>query len=267
MPVANLQSYRSVALRVHSSAYVTQDLSRLMEDSVLARLRERCGFEAVGAANGGPADVVLDLNITKHQRGGTGWIRNENQILIDTLLVLSDGVDGELLGTATIHGKSSGAVVNNRPQEHEAIEVIAKTVADLLATSGCSGPRVARMPDPVPAATGSAAVGSAGEGGGELGSAAPPTADESRRAEAEALNEQGKEKLFGADTAGALALFQQANAVLPDPKYQFNVCVALGAAERWDEAIAACTQARSMSPSAKLAAKIDQRIEALRARQ
>lgn len=265
MPVANLQSYRSVALRVHSSAYVTQDLSRLMEDSVLARLRERCGFEAVGAANGGPADVVLDLNITKHQRGGTGWIRNENQVLIDTLLVLSDGIDGELLGTATIHGKSSGTVINNRPQENEAIEVIAKSVAELLATSGCSGPRVARMPDPVPASTGSAGTGSAGQPGGELGSGA--VVDESRRAEAEALNEQGKEKLFGADTAGALALFQQANATLPDPKYQFNVCVALGAAERWDEAIAACTQARSMNPSAKLAAKIDQRLEALRARQ
>jgi hypothetical protein len=145
--------------------------------------------------------------------------------------------------------------------------VIAKTVAELLAKSGCTGPRVARAPEPGPMPdNGSAGQGSAGTPG-DMGSgagSAAPTPDESRRADAEALNEQGKSKLFAADTAGALAAFQQANATLPDPKYQFNVCVALGAQERWPEAIAACEQARGMNPSAKLAAKIDQRLVGLR---
>jgi hypothetical protein len=229
-----------------------------LESSVLERLRQTCGFEQVGAAGTTPADVVLDLNITGISKGGTGWIRNENQVQVDTLLVLSDGQAGDLLGTATIHGKSSGTVINNAPQENEAVAVIAKTVAELLAKSGCSGPRVARAPAPVPAPeTGSASQGSA----------AAPVVDETKRAEADSLNNKGKERLFAADTAGALALFQQAMSVLPDPKYQFNVCVALGAQEKWDDAIAACKQARSMNPSASLAAKIDQRLDALQHRQ
>jgi hypothetical protein len=255
MPVANLQSYRTVALRVHSSAYASQGLATTLESSVLERLRQTCGFEQVAAAGTTPADVVLDLNITNISKGGTGWIRNENQVQVDTLLVLSDGQAGDLLGTATIHGKSSGTVINNAPQENEAVAVIAKTVAELLAKSGCSGPRVARAPVPPPE-TGSAAEGSAA-----------PAVDESKRAEAEGLNDKGKERLFAADTAGALALFQQAMSVLPDPKYQFNVCVALGAQEKWDDAIAACKQARSMNPPASLAGKIDQRLDALQHRQ
>jgi hypothetical protein len=255
MPVANLQSYRTVALRVHSSAVAPQDLATTLESSVLERLRQTCGFEQVGAAGTTPADVVLDLNITGISKGGSGWIRNENQVQVDTLLVLSDGQAGDLLGTATIHGKSSGTVINNAPQENEAIAVIAKTVAELLAKSGCSGPRVARAPVAAPD-TGSASQGSAA-----------PVVDETKRAEADALNDKGKERLFAADTAGALALFLQAMSVLPDPKYQFNVCVALGAQEKWDDAIAACKQARSMNPSASLATKIDQRLDALQHRQ
>jgi len=136
MPVANLQSYRTVALRVHSSAFASQGLAMTLETSVLERLRQTCGFEQVGGAGTTAADVVLDLNITNISKGGTGWIRNENQVQIDTLLVLSDGQAGDLLGTATIHGKSSGTVINNAPQENEAIAVIAKTVAELLAKSG-----------------------------------------------------------------------------------------------------------------------------------
>jgi hypothetical protein len=254
MPVANLQIYRSVVLRVRSSAFASQGVAMMMEAAVLDKLRYACGFEQIGPASGVPADMVVDLNITNLARGGTGFIRNENQIVIDTLLVLSDPQDGELLGTARIRGKSSGAVINNQPQEAEAIEVIARSIAELFATSGCTGPRIARAqpvvtpdPDPDPQQ--------------------PPAIDETRRAEAEALNEQGKERLFAADTANALALFQRANQTLPDAKYQFNVCLALGALERWDAATAACRQARAMNPPPALAAKIDQRLQALQARQ
>lgn len=253
MPVADLKPYRTVALRVRSSAFASQGIAMYMENAVLARLRQSCGFEQVGGAGQAPADVILDLNITKHQRGSTGFISNANQVTIETLLVLSDG-QGELLGTATIRGKSSGTVINNRPQDNEAVEVIAKTIGDTLAKSGCAGPRVARAePDPPPPPP--------GEGSGSQ--ADPGQPDESRRAEAEAYNEKGKEALFRADSAGALALFQQANATVPDAKYQFNVCVALGALERTTDAIAACKQARAMNPSAKLAAKIDERLKNL----
>jgi hypothetical protein len=256
MPVASLSSYRTVALRVRSSAFASQGIAMMMETSVLDKLRHRCGFEQVGPATGAAADVVLDLTITNKLRGGSGVFRNENQVTIDTLLVLSDGQDGELLGTASIRGKSSGAVINNMPQEAEAIDVIAKSIADLLATSGCTGPRVARAPQSGPGTEDPATATPSG-----------PPVDEGRRAQAEAFNEQGKERLFAADTGGALALFQQANATVPDAKYQFNVCVALGALERWDDAITACRQARAMNPPERLAAKIDQRLQGLQQRQ
>lgn len=267
MPIANLQSYRAIALRVRSSQFATQGLAMTMETAVVNHIRQRCGFESVGPA-GSPSDIILDLTITKYAKGGDGWIRNENQVVMDTLMVLSDPTDGELLGTANIHGKSSGAVVNNAPQENEAIAVIAKTVADVMWKSGCSGPRVAKAPPPPPPPVGGGSGSDAGSGTGS-GTGTPPPAgpDEAKRAEAEKLNDAGKEKLFNADTAGALALFTQANQMLPDAKYQFNVCLALGAMERWNDAIGACQQAKAMNPSAKLAAKIDQRLAGLQQKQ
>lgn len=255
MPVANLQTYRTVGLRVHSTAFASQGLAMFLESAVLQRLQQQCGFEQVGRAGATPADVVLDLNVTHAGRGGGGWVSNENLATIDTLLVLSDGQDGELLGTARIQGKSSGAIINSAPPENEAVEVIAKTIAEILAKSGCSGPRIARAPVTPPTTTPPTGSGSAG------------SPDESHRAEAEALNEQGKEKLFAADVAGALTAFQQAMALLPDAKYEFNVCLTFGAQEQWDRAIAACHQARGMNPSPALATKIDKRLDVLQHRQ
>ncbi len=270
-PIGNLKSYRSLALRVRSTQFATQGLAMTMEAAVINHLRARCGFEAVSPGNNNaPADVILDLTITHYNKGGEGWIRNANQVVMDTQLVLSDGADGELLGTANIHGKSSGAVVNDAPQENEAIAIIAKTIGDVLAKSGCMGPRVAKaVTTPPPGqGSGSADPGSgSGSGSGSAVVTTPATPDEAKRADAETLNNQGKEKLFAADNAGALTLFQQANATLPDAKYQFNVCLALGALERWNDAITACRQARSMNPPEKLAAKIDQRLQGLAQKQ
>lgn len=263
MPVANLQSYRTVSLRVRSTAFATQGQAMYLEAAVLRKLQEKCGFDQI-AQGGSPADVVLDLNITHMGRGGGGWVTNSSLATIDTLLVLSDGQTGDLLGTANIHGKSSGMILNNTPPENEAVEVVAKTVADVLAKSGCSGPRIAKVepPPPRPDTTPPTGQGSAGQG-----SAAPVPPDESRRAEAEALNEQGKEKLRGAEVAGALAAFQQANTLVPDARYQYNVCLAYETLEQWDKAIAACHKARDMNPEPRLVTKIDHRLDLLQHRQ
>lgn len=256
MPVANLQSYRTVALSVRSTAFASQGYAVSLERAVLQKLQRTCGFEQIGRASATPADVVLDLNITNTTRSSGGWVAGSTSATIDTLLVLTDGESGDLLGTARIHGKSSGM----GGAEGEAVEVVAKTVADVLAKSGCSGPRIARAePPPTPPGPGPGP----GSGSGE-GSAAPP--DEAKRAEAEALNEQGKLKLRSADVEGAIATFQQANTVVPDARYVFNLCMAFGAAERWDHAIAACRQARGMNPEERLAMKIDERLEMLQRR-
>src|SRR5262245_30517960 len=161
MPVANLQSYRTVGLRVRSTAFASQGLAMFLEKATLDKLRQRCGFEQVGPVAGGPpAEVILDLNITATGRGGGGWITNSGTATIDSLLVLSDGQSGELLGTARIKGQSSGVIVNNAPPENEAINEIAKAVANTLAKSGCSGPRVARVEPPPPPGPGPGSAGS-----------------------------------------------------------------------------------------------------------
>ena len=247
MPVANLQSYRTVVLRVKATAFAAQGHAMYLEAAVLQKLRQNCKFEPLAKGASTPADVVLDLNITNMGRGGGGFISASDRATIDTLLVLTDGQNGELLGTAGIHGESSGISLNSAPPENEALDVIAQTVADVLAKSGCSGPRVARA-EPTPPPPGN-------------GSAAAP--DETHRAEAEALNEQGKTKLQNADVAGALAAFQQATSLLPDARYEYNVCVTFETQAAWDKAITACRHARSLNPQPKLITKIDHRLDLL----
>jgi len=265
MPVANLQAYRSIALRAHTNAFASQGQAMLLEGAVTMKLRQKCGFDAVGPfAQTANADVVLDLNITKVSRGGGGIMSNPNKANVDVLVVLTDGRDRDLLGTATIRGQSSGMIVNNNLPENQAIEVVADAIANLLTKSGCSGPRIARI-DPPPVPGPGPDVGPIPNGGSNTASTPPP--DDATRQRAEALNEGGKEKLYGADLAGALALFQQANGMAPDPRYLFNVCLTLGAQEQWDNAVSACQQARSMNPPETLAGKIDRRLESLQKRQ
>jgi tetratricopeptide (TPR) repeat protein len=257
MPVASLQTYRTVALRV-SAVPQAQGQAYYLESSVLSRLQQVCGFSGVGRYNGSPADLYLDLNVTAAGRGGSGWITNANVATIDTLLVLTDGQSGDLIGSARIHGQSSQMQINNNNPEQQAVDVVSKTIADMLAKSGCSGPRLAKAappPPPPPPATGS------GTGSGTGSATAPDT--EAHRAEAEKLNEDGKTKFRTADLAGAIALFQQANQVAPDPRYIFNICLAYEAQQQWQQATASCQQAKSMSPNAELSAKIDHRLDLL----
>jgi hypothetical protein len=273
MPVANLQTHRTVAIRVHTAAFAAQGQAMFLENAVIQKLRQKCSFDQIGKPTAQKSDLVVDLNITKVARGGGGILSNPNVATVDTLLVLTDGQDGELLGTATIHGKSSGMIVNNSVPETQAIEVTAQTIAEMLAKSGCSGPRVARAepppPNPVgPGSSGPVGPGSSGPvGPGSSGPVGPAVVvDETQRPAAEALNDQGKERLYGADLPGALALFQQANAKLPDARYAFNVCLTFAAQENWNEAMGACRNARGMNPRADLAAKIDQRIASIQTR-
>ena len=259
MPVANLQTYRTVAIRVRSTGFAMQGHAMFLEKAVTDRLHMQCGFESVGPPGAAPADVTLDLNITNMNRGGGGIISNPNLVTMDTLLVLTDGQNGEPLGTARIHGKSSGMLMNNAPPENEAIDIVARTVADILTKSGCTGPRLARA-EPPPAPPGP--PDPAGPGSGT-----PPAGDEAHRAEADALNKQGKEKLQSADLPGALAAFQQANALLPDARYEFNVCLTFEAQEKWKSAMDACKQARAMNPKPELQSKIDHRLDLLAHRQ
>ena len=270
MPVANLQSYRTVALRVKSN--VARGYLQMLQTMTVSKLQQACGFESIVSAGRGQADVLLDLNITSTGRGGTGIMRNPNLATVEALLVLTDGQNGDLMGTARIHGQSSGMVINNNPPEGEAMDVIAKAVVDLLVRSGCSGPRVARVePAPLPPQPGNPNPGNPNPGNPNPGNPPgpgsagnPPPPDETHRADAEALNDSGKVKLQGADMAGALSDFQKANLLLPDARYEFNVCLVFEAQQQWDQATTACRQARALSPEPRLVEKIDKRLELLK---
>jgi hypothetical protein len=260
MPVANLQTYHSVGLRVQSTAFASQGRAAMLENAMIGYLRQKCGFESVGRAEQGRNDVILDLTVTAAGRGGGGLISNPNLATLDAMLVLSDGQNGELLGSAKVHGQSSSVVINNSNPENEAIDVMAKTIAEMLGKSGCSGPRIAKVtpPPPPPVDT-----GSAGPGPGSGSAPPPPPVDESHRQEAEALNDSGKTKFRKADTTGALADFQGAKALISDARYIYNICLVYEAQEQWQQAITTCREARSANPPAEFVERIDYRIELL----
>lgn len=261
MPIANLQTYHSVGLRI-TAVPQAQGQAYYLENAVLDRLHRTCGFESVTRAGGAPTDLILDLNVVAAGRGGSGWIQNANLATIDTLLVLSDGSNGELLGSARIHGQSSQMALNTSNPEQQAVDVVAQTIGDILGKSGCGGPRLAKVaPPPPPPNTGSATAPGQGSG------SAVATSGDGHRADADKLNDQGKDKFRTADLNGALAMFEQANNVDPDPRYVLNICLAYEALEKWGDATASCKQARAMNPPPDLAAKIDHRLDLLKAKQ
>ncbi|HUS33028.1 MAG TPA: hypothetical protein VMZ53_31210 [Kofleriaceae bacterium] len=255
MPIANMQTYSTVALNVRSTAFASQGQAMMLEQQVTQKLQQKCSFVSIQRQGSGPpADVVLDLNVTNTGRGSGGIISNSSTAFIDTLLVLSEGQSGELLGSVRIHGTSSGMIVNNADPANEAAEVIAKTIAEMFAKSGCSGARVAKQePPPVDNGQGS------GAGSGSDGTGSPP--DDAKRGQAEALNQEGTDKLRSADVSGALTAFQQANALVADARYVYNICLAYEAGQQWPNAEQSCKQARTMTTDARLLGKIDKRLD------
>lgn len=253
-PVANLQSYRSVALSVRATAFAAQGRAMQLEASLVNQLRAKCGFESIHRPDGTPVDVMLDLNIVNSGRN-TGVFSTGAQAFVETLLVLTDGPTGELMGTAKIRGQSGGSI-SGSPTDNEAIEVTAQTVANLLAKSGCAGPRIARTEPTQP-----------DQPTQQQPVQGRPPIDESKRPQAEQLNEQGKDKLRSADVNGALANFQAAVALIPDGRYQYNVCLAYETLEQFPSAIDACKKARAMTTEQRLIDKIDHRLDLIAKRQ
>src|SRR5690349_6536480 len=154
-PVANLQVYSLVQVRGTGADANGQGDAKLayeLERASLIKIREKCAFvDVVAGAQPAPRppDLLLDATILRSGRGGDGLVQNENLAVIDVMLVLSDGVDQERLGSADIQGKSSGVDTGGSP-EQEALEAVAGSIADILVTSGCVGPRVARATPPMP---------------------------------------------------------------------------------------------------------------------
>lgn len=257
-PIASLQSYRTVSVKVSTSGSGGRANAAAIAGIVEDKLRKSCGFESIVKPGGNPgADVQIDLNITNIARDTQGFVKNPNRALMDALLVLTDGTNGELMGTAKIHGKSSTVNMTTAQPEAQAADIVAQTVAEIMAKSGCSGPRIAKVvpPPPPPPNTGSGTT------------PPPPAVDETKRPDAEAANDAGKDLLRGGDAPGALASFQKANGLVPDARYLYNACIALAVEEQWDQAQSTCTQARGMTDKPEIISLIDQRLVRIKNKQ
>jgi len=262
-PVADLRPYRVVAVRAAGSGQGA-NLVQQLEMGTVSQLASRCQFDSVVPAShlgSAQPDLVLDLNIQRAFRGGTGMIQNQNKAVVEVLAVLSDGVTQDLLGSAWIQGESSSVLVTGASPEGQAVDAVAKKIADVLGKSGCRGERIARAPEQPeqPAEGGETAGEAGGENGGAVGGESGQ-GDPARREGAEALNDEGKALFKQANIEGAVDKFKAASALYPDPRYDFNLCISYETLKRYDEALAMCQQVIDKKPEQRLVDKAKSRI-------
>jgi len=278
-PIASLETYGSVLIRVGFNQGVpgTQNQVAALEYMTADRLRRACRFNQVLLASQQPqarTDLIMDMNIQQlffgadPNQGGLIKFHNSSQATADVAVILSDGINDELVGSAQIRGRS--AAVTTASPEAQAITVVADKVAEIMKTSGCHLDRVARAPEPPPQTT-TTAVGQTGTGeqtgegsgseGGEEKGQRQETIDQ-----AEALNDEGKTLFRQANAAGASAKFQAAIDLIADPRYYFNLCLAREAEGKFDAALTACQQIKSMGGDERLVAKATERVEIIKSK-
>jgi hypothetical protein len=248
-PVANLQSYQTALIRVSSAPGLSQ-YTPVLEFATSDKLMGSCGFgRVVSPTQVGSLqpDLIVDLNIRSTSRGGGGFIKNPNLATVSVTMVLSDGIDESLLGSADIVGQSASVAIEGNDPENEALIAVAKRVNAILGKSGCKGARIARAAPPVE----------------QPPVAAPGTPEltEEERAQAEAANDEGKRLFRAAEIAAAKAQFEQAISVAKDPRYYFNLCLAHEALSDFDSAVQACNSVLSSNPQDRLAEKANQRLQ------
>lgn len=248
-PVADLKVYRKVLVRGSAgqmAAWQGEDLA----NRTAAQLQALCGFDAVftGASDGGrdDFDLIVDLNILASGRGGGGIIKNPNLAVVEVAMILSDGLNDELLGSAQIRGQSSAVLVAGSNPEQQALTVVSQEVGKILLKSGCSGPRIARA-DPI-------------EEEPPKPKAEKPQVTEEQIAEAEEANNRGKQLFRTAKVSEARAEFERAIELNPDPRYIMNLCLAHEALNDYDVAIQTCERVIEAKPEERLVKKAEQRI-------
>ncbi len=245
-PVANLQSYQNVLVRVNSSPGLER-YRPVLEFAATDAMMHRCNFSRVvipSQLGETRPDLLVDLNIRQTARGGGGFIKNPNLATVNVTMVLSDGIDESLLGSAEIVGKSSAVAMDGGDPENDALIAVAKRVTAILEGSGCIGQRVARVAAPVTPTEPAAPVGVTPE----------------QIAQAEAANDEGKRLFRAAQIANAKEQFLAAIRISPDPKYHFNLCLAHEALDEYDLAAAACQSVIDGQAEARLSDKAQQRL-------
>jgi len=277
-PIASLETYGSVLVRVGYNPGVpgTQNQVSALEYMTADRLRRACRFKQVVLASQQPqarTDLIMDMNIQQvffgadPNQGGLIKFHNSSQATADVAVILSDGINDDLVGSAQIRGRS--AAVTTASPEAQAITVVADKVAEIMKTSGCQLDRVARAPEPPPKPT--ATTGQTGGGTGDGSGTGEGTGEETGQRQetidqAEALNDEGKGLFRQANAAAAAAKFQAAIDLIADPRYYFNLCLAREAEGKLDAAKTACEQIKTMGADERLIAKATERIEIIKSK-
>ncbi len=269
--MANLQSFGTVLVRVGSNPNqpTTNTQVAALEYLTADRLRRTCKFQNVALYSQQPqdkVDLIMDLNIQQLFRGADpaqgGLIKfhSDQQATADVAIMLSDGINDELLGSAQIRGKSS-AVMASSP-ESQAITAVADRLAQMMKKSGCALERVARAPEPKepPPANPPVNPDNPVDPNNPDNPPQPTGPTQETIDQAEARNNEGKGLFRQANAAGAGAKFQLAIDLIPDPRYYFNLCLAREAQGEFDSAIAACHAVSDKGGTDRLKSKAGERI-------
>ncbi len=230
--IANLQVFEHALVRVRSPNVSTATIGSL-GNQIADKIYGRCAFRSVSYPARGAlgTDLIVDVNILESGK--------KNQLNIS--LVLSDGVSDELLGSANIQGVSGVF----RSKASQASAAVASEVASLLRYSGCNDPRIARRTQPAAQSS-------------ELSRISP-----AQKKDAEEKNGEGKQLFRAGNVEAAKALFIDAVSLSPDPKYQFNLCLAHEGLGEIARAKAACRKTLDMGPPDYLRRKVQLRLEIL----
>ena len=248
-PVANLRVYTGVMVRGSATNMLAWQGKELAKRTALY-IRNNCQFGNVftGEANTQATDainLIIDLSVLQSSRGGSGIVNNPNVAVVDVSMALSDSSSDELLGSASIRGQSPAVVTSQAQPEQLALDVVARSITQILVKSGCKGERIARVAPPQPKPEPK-----------PVDAAITPE----QVAQAEALSEEGKAAFREGDPSTAKVKFEAAIAANPDPRYIMNLCLAEEAIGNFDAAIATCQRIVDGKADTRLVEKAQARI-------
>ena len=250
-------AYSSVMVRA-TAAPANEAEAQQIENIAAYRIRTLCGYPTVltyRVSPQTPAELLVDLRIGSVERVGSGERAAlgglAGQARVALALDLIEVTSGSRVGAVQIEGLSSGGSAFAGTTE-EAIEQTVNRVQRFLADSGCQvHPPGYAAAGPV---TGPDAPG---------GNVAPPGTQAPAGAgpalQAEGLNQEGKDLYKAKSYAAAAEKFRAAASLVPDARYDLNLCLALKATKDWPGATTACERAAQAS-SPELATKAKEHL-------
>lgn len=243
-------AYNSVMVRV-TSAPANDSEAQQIENITAYRIRTLCGYPTVltyRVSPQTPAELLVDLRIGSVERVGSALGGLAGQARVALALDLIEVGTGTRVGAAQIEGLSSGGSAFAGTTE-EAIEQTVNRIQRFLADAGC-------QVHPPGYATATPPTGTDGgvtpPGGGVPAGAGPAL-------QAEGLNQEGKDLYKAKSYAAAAEKFKAAATLVPDARYDLNLCLALKATKDYDGALAACQRA-AQAPTPEVSTKANEHI-------